>query len=194
MEGNPRNAAVWSHGFVLIGSRDAEIPQSGAPFGPEWETVGFLSGDEGFTESVDVETNDHFAWGGVLLATTKSNFKLTKNFTALEQNKVIEDLVFPGNTVEYDDIGGHEGMIVVPELQDEFRIAFVNRSGSRRVGRTEKRFVSAGYAMIDDRGDAQDSETELASRELTVAFYGDEADEDGNQNLIYKWAGPIDGS
>lgn len=191
MEGNPKNAAVWSNGYVLVAAADAEIPQGGAPFGPEWETVGFLNGDEGFTESINVDTSDHFAWGGVLLATTKSNFKLTKSFTALEQNKVVEDLVFPGNTVTYDGDGGHEGMINVPQLQDEFKIAFVNRTGTARSGRTEKRFVSAGYAMVDERGDAQDSETALASRQLTVAFYGAEADEDGVQNLVYKWSGPV---
>lgn len=193
MEGNAQNAAVWSNGYVLVAPADADIPESGADFGSEWETVGYLNGEEGFTETIDVETNDHYAWGGVLLATTKSNFKLTKSFTALENNKVVMDLVYPGNTVTFDGDGGFEGTINVPQLQDEFRVAFVNRTGTERSGRTEKRFVSAGHAMVDERGEAQDSETELASRELTVAFYPGETDEEtGEKPLVYTWQGPID--
>jgi hypothetical protein len=195
MEGNQSNAAVWSNGYVLVAPADAEIPQGDAPFGPEWETVGFLSPDDGFNESINVDTTDHYAWGGVLLATSKSNFKLVKSFTALENNKVVTDLTFPGNTVEFQEDGSFEGTINVPDLQDEFKVAFVNRTGTERSGRREKRFVSAGHAMVDERGEAQESETALATRQLTVAFYGGEPDPVTDRRpLVYTWQGPIDGS
>lgn len=195
MEGSSQNAAVWSNGYVLVAPADAEIPVADAPFGPEWATVGFLSPEDGFTEAINVDTTDHYAWGGVLLATSKSNFKMTKNFTALENNKVVTDLTFPGNSVEFEEDGSFEGTINVPDLQDEFRIAFVNRTGTERSGRREKRFISAGYAMVDERGEAQESETTLATRQLTAAFYGGEPDPDtGRRPLVYTWQGPIDGS
>src|SRR5699024_6055991 len=166
--GNPRNANVWSEGDVLIAPLGSSIPKDGTAFDlDEWSYVGYLSGEDGFTETIEVETNDHFAWGGHLLATTRSNFKLTRSFTAFEDNQTVFDLVYPGHQVSFgngapggQNSGEFEGIINVPDLQAEFMIAFESRTGS-----TLKRFVSAHRAQVDERGESQESETELASRE-----------------------------
>ncbi len=185
--GNPRNANVWAEGDVLIAPLGSSIPKDGTAFDlDEWRYVGYLSGEDGFTETIEVETNDHFAWGGHLLATTRSNFKLTRTFTAFEDNETVMDLVYPGHDVSFEDNGAYEGILNVPDLQDEFMIAFETRTGTQL-----KRFVSAHRAQVDERGESEESETELASRELTVAIYPGETDpETGDSPLVYVYKGP----
>ena len=190
MQGNPNNAAVWSNGFVLVGPADAEIPTDGAVFGEEWESVGFLSGDDGFTESVETDTEFHRAWGGHLIAVSASNYTLTRQFTALESNERTYRLAYPGHSVQFanDGTGGYEGYINQPELQDRFRIAFITRTGSAASGYTERRFVSAGYAMVTERGDLEETESELQSREVTVAFFP-ATDEESSGGIHYTLPG-----
>lgn len=192
--GQTANASVWAEGDVLIGPEDATIPEGGEPFDlDEWAYVGFLSGEDGFTEEIEVETANHFAWGGHLLATTRSNFFLTRTFTAYEENETVYDLVYPGHGVDFGSAGGpgldqgeFEGDINVPDLQARFRIAFVTRTGN-----TEKRFISRHYAQVNERGEKQESETELARRQLTVAIYPGNADPDtGARPLAYTYKGP----
>ncbi|MBO0881972.1 MAG: hypothetical protein J2P17_16855, partial [Mycobacterium sp.] len=99
MAGDPNNASVWANADVYIGSTTATIPASGAVFASGWDAVGLLNGDDGFTESYDMDSSDFFAWGGILVATTRRNFKLTRKFTAFEDNKTMYDLWYPNNTV-----------------------------------------------------------------------------------------------
>jgi hypothetical protein len=186
--GETANASVWAEGDVLIGAEDATIPENGEPFDmAEWAYVGFLSGEDGFTESIETESSNHFAWGGHLLATTRSNFFLTRNFTAYEDNETVYDLVYPGHDVDFSGGDGtFEGDINVPDLQAKFRVAFVTRTGD-----TIKRFISRNYAQVQERGDKQESETELARRQLTVAIYpGDPDSETGKRPLAYTYKGP----
>lgn len=192
--GDPRNANVWSEGDVLIAPLGSDIPEDGSAFDlDQWSYVGYLNGEDGFTETIEVETNDHFAWGGHLLATTRSNFKLTRTFTAFEDNETVMDLVYPGHDVSFgsDGTGGlgpgaYEGILNVPDLQAEFMIAFETRTGSQL-----KRFVSAYRAQVDERGDKEETEGELAARELTIAIYPGETDsETGDSPLVYVYKGP----
>jgi len=60
--------------------------------------VGLLDGDQGFEESRSEDVKDHFAWGGILVATTRSKFKLEKKFTVLEDNVQTRALIWPGST------------------------------------------------------------------------------------------------
>lgn len=201
MQGNSENTAVWSNGYVLIGPTDAEIPTGGAPFDETWESVGYLSGEDGFTESIEVDTEMHRAWGGHLVAVSAANPNVTRQFTALESNARTYRLAYPGNNVQFDGSGGYEGHINSLELQDRFRIAFINRTGSAESGYTEKRFVSAGYAMVTERGDQQETQGDLQSREITVTFLPavDEESsggihytlpgEDTQYPLVYVWKG-----
>ena len=189
MQGNNNNAAVWANGYVLIGPADAEIPTEGAVFDETWESVGYLSGEDGFTESIEVDTEMHRAWGGHLVAVSAANFNLTRQFTALESNNRTYRLTYPGHSVDFDESTGHyEGYINQPELQDRFRVAFINRTGSAESGYTERRFVSAGYAMVTERGDQQETQGDLQSRELTVTFFP-AVDEDSSGGIHYTLPG-----
>lgn len=189
MAGDPGNAAVWANADVYIGAIDATIPSGGAAFDNTWDAVGLLSGDDGFNESINVDSSDFFAWGGVLIATTRRNLKVTRSFTAYEDNETVFDLWYGGNhDVVFAD-GGYEGGLYVPDLQAKFRIAFETRTGD-----TIKRLVSANYAQIDDRGDNKASETDIESRPCTVTIYPSAADVDGLFQLFHTYKGPEEGS
>lgn len=167
MAGDPSNAAVWSNADVYIGALTAVNPTAGAAFGVDWDAVGLLNGDDGFSESIAMDSSDFYAWGGILVATTRKNFKLTRAFTMYEENETVLDLWFPGNTITTtDDVTS--GDIVVPDLNAKFKIAFETRQGS-----TIKRVISANYAQVDARGDNKEGESDLASRPCTVAIYPD---------------------
>lgn len=182
MAGDPNKAAVWANADVFIGGLTATIPAGGADFSADWDAVGLLNGDDGFSESISMDSNDFFAWGGILVATTRKNFKLTRTFTAYEDNETVLDLWFPGNTVTFNDATGtYEGDILVPDLSAKFRIGFQTRSGN-----TIKRVVTSNYAMVDERGDNKEGESDLASRGFTVAIYPDDAGK-----LFHTYKGPI---
>jgi hypothetical protein len=191
MAGDRKNAQIWSEGDVLIGTLDAPIPQGAADFDLDfWSYVGFLSGEDGFTENIEIETGDHFAWGGHLIATSRSNFKLTRQFTAYEDNATVYDLVYPGHDVTFPGDGTYEGVVNVPDLQHQFKIAFQTRTGN-----ILKRAISHEYAQVDERGEQQESETELSMRQLTVAIYpGDEDPVTRKRPLLYTFKGPINGN
>lgn len=190
MAGNPSNASVWAYADVLIAPEDAEIPVEGAAFGPEWDYVGLLSGDDGFSETMEADSSDHFAWGGILVATTRSNFKLTRSFTAYEDNETVYDLVYPGHNVTFNSGGTFSGDVHVPDLQAKFKIAFQTRKGAAP-GSEIKRVISKNYAQVEERGDATESETEISSRQITVAIYPTETDpETGKATLFSVYKGP----
>ncbi|MBB6173726.1 hypothetical protein HNR23_003786 [Nocardiopsis mwathae] len=182
--GNAKNASVWAFADVYIAPLDASVPRGGEPFGPEWEQVGLLDGEEGFTEAIEVESEDLYAWGGVLVASTQNNFKLTRKFLPFEDNKVVYDLMYPGHDVSFDGDGGYAGAINVPDLQAKFKIAFETRTGN-----TIKRTISANYAMVAERGEATENAAELAKREITVAIYPTDADADGKATLFHTYKG-----
>jgi len=189
MAGDPSNAQVWERADVYIGALDAAIPEAGAPFGADWDAVGLLNGDDGFTETVSVDAEDHFAWGGILVATSRSNFKLTRTFTAYEDNATVFDLLWPGHEIVFDGTAGYEGDVNVPNLQARFKIGFQLRTGQGSDA-VIKRVISRNYAQVGERGDSQESETTLASREVTVDIYPEAADEEGVSKLFYTYKGP----
>lgn len=189
MAGDPKNAAVWAGADVFIAAIGATLPSGGAPFGDDWDAVGLLNGDDGFTESIGTDNSDFFAWGGILVATTRKNFKLTRQFTAYEDNETMFDLWYPGHDVTFGPTGnedGYEGDIYVPDLQHKFLIGFQTRTGN-----TIKRVISANYAQLDSRGDSKEGESDLASRQATVAIYPAAEDEDGKQKLFHTYRGPL---
>jgi len=188
MAGDPSNAAVWAFADVYIGATTATNPIGGAAFGDDWDAVGLLNGDDGFTEAMTNDSNDFFAWGGILVATTRKNFKLTRSFTAYEDNQTVFDIWYPGHDVTFGATGnedGYSGVINVPDLSYKFKIGFETRQGS-----VIKRVISKNYAQVDSRGDNKEGESDLASRQFTVAIYPAAEDENGKSALFDTYRGP----
>lgn len=157
MAGDPAKATIWPNADVYIGDTDASDPLTvTAPFGVDWDLVGLLDGDAGFVQSREEETNDIYAWGGILVRTSRRNFKQTISFTALEDNATTRSLIWPGSTA---------GTLVVP------RPARVKIGLEMREGSTVKRLISAYEAEVTINGDITDSEADITRYELLATIF-----------------------
>jgi hypothetical protein len=155
--GDPSNASLWTDADVYVGPLSAVDPATiDDPFGSDWGLVGLLDGDEGFTESRDEDTDDKYAWGGILVRTSRAHFKLTKSFTALEDNATTRGLIWPGST---------DSQIIVPRPQP-VKLAFETREGD-----IVKRLITARYAEVNVDGDVTENETDLTSYPLVATIF-----------------------
>lgn len=157
MAGDPTNASLWTDADVYVGPLTAADPATvDDPFGVDWALVGLLDGDEGFTESRDEDKDDKYAWGGILVRTSRAHFKLTKSFTVLEDNATTRSLIWPGSTTS---------QLIVP-VPERIKMAFETREGD-----TVKRLITAQYAEVDVDGDIQENETDLTSYSLVATIF-----------------------
>lgn len=160
MSGDATNATVWPDADVYWSPDiDATIPATiSTAFSAAWDLVGLLDGDAGFVQSREEDVADLYAWGGILVRTTRRNFKQTITFTALEDNDTTHDLIWPGSA---------QGEIVVPRPV-RGRIAFETREGDR-----VHRLISAYQAEVAVNGDITDSEGDLTRYELVATIFPD---------------------
>lgn len=158
MAGDPLKANLWTDADVYISTNLAATLPANADtaFGVDWDLVGLLDGDDGFPESRDEDTDDKFAWGGILVRTSRNHFKLTKSFTALEDNDTTSSLLWPGST---------STQIIVPRPA-KVLIAFETREGSK-----VRRLISANYAEVSLDGDHGENETDLESMTFVATIY-----------------------
>jgi hypothetical protein len=148
--GDPLKANLWTDADVYVSTNlSATLPaNANTPFGGDWDLVGLLDGDEGFPESRDEDTDDKFAWGGILVRTSRNHFKLTKSFTALEDNETTYSLLWPGSSAT---------QIIVPRPA-KVLVAFETREGDK-----VRRLISANYAEVSLDGDHGENEADLES-------------------------------
>lgn len=158
MAGDPLNASLWTDADVYVSTNlSATLPaDANTPFGVDWDMVGLLDGDEGFPESRDEDTDDKFAWGGILVKTSRNHFKLTKSFTALEDNDTTYSLLWPGSSPT---------QIVVPRPA-KVLVAFETREGDK-----VRRLSTANYAEVSLDGDHGENETDLEAMTFTATIY-----------------------
>lgn len=160
MSGNPDKASIWGDADVYIGDLTAPNPATELdPFGAAWGLIGLLDGDAGFEESRSRDSTDFFAWGSLLIRTSRKNFVLTRKFVALEDNPIVRKLVWPGSG---------PNTRVVPKANYRFKIAFDTFDGDKR-----KRVISRRFAEVEEIGTIKDSESELTKYEITVKIYPD---------------------
>jgi hypothetical protein len=178
--GNPDNAAVWGGADVLIAPVGTAIPVGNAAFVAAWEYVGLLDGGQGFEETIETESTDHEAWGYGVIATTYKGTKVTKTFTALEENEIAMGLVYDVSGATFDDVAGtYVGDLAVRDNTERVMVAFVTTSGAN-----ERRMITKNYATIAASSAGSESEEALASKSFTVTVVPDE-----NQVLYYAYKG-----
>ncbi|MFT4288173.1 hypothetical protein [Nocardioides sp.] len=158
MTGNTENARLWADADVYVTPDLAatEPATVDTAFAAAWGLVGLLNGEEGFTTAREEETNDHFAWGGILVRTSRRNFKLTRTFVALEDNATTRSLIWPGSPA---------GKLIVPRPVP-VKVAFETRDGE-----TKRRLITKRYAVITVDGDETENETDLTSVTLLATIY-----------------------
>lgn len=177
--GSTGNTAVWGAADVLISTNlSATIPtnvgtafviNNGDDVTDEWTFVGLLDGGQGFEEAIEVESTDHNAWGFGVVATTYQGTKLTKTFTALEENETVMGLVYNTSGMTFDDEAGtYSGDLGVKDYTTKVKVAFVTYSGD-----TEKRFITKNYATIAPNNAGTEGEESLQSKSFTVTIFPD---------------------
>ena len=177
--GDTGNTAVWGAADVLISTNmSATIPadistafviNNGTDVTDQWDFVGLLDGGQGFAEAIETNSTDHSAWGFGVVATTYGDTKLTKTFTALEENKPVMSLVYDTSDMTFDDDAGtYSGDLGVKDYTTKVKVAFVTYSGD-----TTKRFISKNYATVAPTNAGTESEANLQSKGFTVTIYPD---------------------
>lgn len=164
MAGDPTNAALWQNADVYIAVSGTAGPVDvSTAWGAGWEAAGLLDGDEGFSEKRDDESNEFYAWGGILVKKTKSKHKRTIKFTALEDNDVVYGLINPGSE-RSTATGITTSTVKVPQNVD-FAIGFETRDGDKVKRRSVLR------ATVEEVGEIKESEGSLTAYEITVVIY-----------------------
>ena len=169
MTGNTANSKIWAGADVFVAWEDtpATAPTDvSTAWGTGWNPAGLLDPEEGFTEAREDESNEFYAWGGVLVKKTKSRHKRTIKFVALEDNETTFRLVNPGSVRAPDETDPSliVSTVKVPKYED-FQIGFETTDGD------EIRRRSVARAGIESIGEIKDSETELTVYEITVVLY-----------------------
>lgn len=159
LSGDPSKASLWADADVYVAPFGSTPPATiDDEFGIAWGLVGLLDGDAGFVESRAEDKADHYAWGGILVRTSRRNFKETKKFTALEDNDTTRALIWPGSP---DD------EIWVPTVED-LLVGFETREGD-----VKHRLISAYKAQVEIDGDVTEGETALTKYPFLVTVFPD---------------------
>lgn len=158
MAGDPTKANLWTDADVYVSwNLAATLPADAeTAFGSDWKLIGLLDGDEGFPETRDEDTDDKFAWGGILVRTSRNHFKLTKSFTCLEDNEWTRKLIWPGSTAT---------QIKVPK-PERVLIAFETREGDK-----VRRLITSQYAECSLDGDHGENEVDLESATIAATIF-----------------------
>lgn len=162
MSGDPENVSLWADADVFVGVVGTSIVPTdvATAFDATWDLAGLLDGDDGVTTTRDQETNDYYAWGGLLVKTSRRNFKLTKKFSALEDNATTRGLIWPGSTATE---------LIVPK-PGPILLAFELREGTK-----VRRAITKNHAIVDVDGDVTENETDLTKYPLVATIYPDAA-------------------
>jgi uncharacterized protein YjdB len=162
MAGDTTKARLWANADVWLADSLSTVNPTDAntAFGAGWNLAGLLDGDDGMPESRDEDVNDFFAWGGILVRSSRNHFKLTKSFTALEDNPTIRSLLWPGSTTS---------QIVVP-VPVPRKIGFETRDPAAGV---ILRRITRNYAIIALDGDRDENETDLTKAQFAAVIYPD---------------------
>ncbi|MFJ4799203.1 Ig-like domain-containing protein [Kitasatospora purpeofusca] len=164
MSGDPTNARLWTDAdFWVADSLATPNPiDANSPFGAGWTMGGLLDGDDGMPESRDEDTADHYAWGGILVRSSRKNFKLSKKVSVLEDNPVTRSLAWPGST---------STQIVVPKPVPR-KVAFETRDAATGV---ISRLITRRHAIVTLDGDQDENETDLRKSTFVAVIYPDSA-------------------
>lgn len=164
MAGDTANAAQWANADVYIGDGTQTNPTDvTTAWGAGWSAVGLLDGEEGFVEARDDDSNEFFAWGGLLVKRTKSKHKRTITFVALEDNPTVFNMVNPGST-RTTTAGVTNSTVKVP-IYPDFPIGFEVRDGKT----VKRRMVQR--ATIEKVDDVKEGEANLTVYQVTVLLY-----------------------
>jgi len=165
MAGDISNPRLWEGADFYVAPVGTPMPESLTGDLSElagWDPLGLLS-EDGASESRDEDSNEFYAWGGILIRTSRSKHKRTLTVTALEDNLAVFGLVNPGSSVSTSN-GVNTRTVRVPR-SDKRAFLLELRDGDT----VRRRYIPQGE--ITSVGDITMSESDLQAFELTVTIY-----------------------
>ena len=164
MAGDIDNPRIWAGADVYVAPVGTTAPTNIAtPLNAAFEALGLL-GEDGASESRDQDSTDHYAWGGILVRTTRSKHKRTLNVIALEDNLTVLGLVEP-NSVTTDN--GTIATTVVSVPTDPDPRAFVLEVTDGDI--TKRRSIPKGE--VTEVAEVKLSDSDMTAYELTITIY-----------------------
>ena len=165
MAGDTDNPRIWQTGDVYVAAVGSTMPTDiASALNAAFDAVGLL-GEDGLTEAREDEQQDHYAWGGILVRTTKSKHKRQFTFTCLEETAVVMGLWNPGSIMSVSG-GVTTTEVHVPSADPRaWVVEIVDGDYTKR--------IAIPRAEVTEWGDVTYSESEMAMRELTVTVYPD---------------------
>lgn len=163
MAGDTANPRVWLGADCYVAPVGTTAPtDTTTAWAAPWAPLGLLS-EDGATESRNEDVKDHFAWGGILIRTTRSKHKRTIKVTALEDNLAVFGVVNPGSTAA-TALGITTRTVKVPTA-DPRAFALELRDGAI----TTRRSIARGEVV--EVGDVSLSDADMTAYELTINVY-----------------------
>lgn len=172
MSGDPNNVNIWSEGDVYV-LKPSDIPSgqtiadmvpasADTAFGPLWKPAGLLNGDAGFEEAAEWDETEHPAWGYGVIKVGYKDFKMTRNFTTLEENPTVAYLRSKNDTTT---------AVVISKPSDVY-LGFETRDGNGKV----ERLISKMPASVKYSGRTQ-NESDLPEIEFESKIFPNSAKE-----------------
>jgi hypothetical protein len=165
MSGDTENPRIWLNGDVRVADVGSTAPtDTDTAWAGAWEALGLLS-DDGMIESRNNSTQDHYAWGGILIRTTRNQHMRTFRVTALEDTPVVRDLVDPGMTAAESDGVTTRTVKVPTSNRKAFGIETTDGEITRRI------VIPRGEVIEVADVNAQDDDMQMF--EMTIHVYPD---------------------
>lgn len=163
MAGSTDNPRIWVNADVYSAPVGSTAPTDvTTAWAAAWDALGLLS-EDGMTESREDDVTDHYAWGGILVRTTKSKHKRTLVVIALEDNPTVWGLVNPGSTAA--TVSGLTTRTVKVPTPNPQAFGFELTDGA-----TKSRIVVPRGEVVEV-GERTLSDSEMATYELTINVY-----------------------
>jgi hypothetical protein len=163
MAGDVDAPRIWTGADVYVAPVGSTAPtDTTTALDAAFKALGLLS-DDAASEARSEDSTDHYAWGGILVRTTRSKHKRTIKVTALEDNDTVYKLVNPGST-SATATGTTTRVVKVPTTDPRAFVLQLNDGDT-----ILRRHIAKGEVV--EVGDVTLSETDMTAYELTINVY-----------------------
>lgn len=141
------NAEDWADADVLIAAVGSAVPATkDDPFSSDWDSVGYIDGETGFSNAREQTYTDTKAWGAGRIKRTSKDYMESVSWKSWEYNETTRSLLFPGSTASVRKVPKSVPILVALEK--------TNADGEvRRLITSQHAIVDPAVAIEDKEGD-----------------------------------------
>lgn len=172
MAGDATKAGRWTEADVWVAPLGTTPPADIDTIpGAGWELIGFLDGDAGVVKSLDEDSDTLKAWGGAPLEDVSTFNGETFQFTALEDNDVVWQVIYQGSDAPTTATGTTTRVAKVPVRGPQAWLIRLTRS----TGALKQYLIPKGVGRPSS--DLTENETDLGGAEITVNVLADSSNQ-----------------